>query len=375
MGAALFLYCLGTNTKREQNMSATTTEVESGTDNEQQQLAWVNQTPTTKLTGEFVDLIYSGDLSSRTAQNGTSFGVVMKNLRVDEGDLYRNQNKDGDALVIVDEDEGKRATDYRVADDGDEVEGRGQPSLTTIQAGDQTILTDRAGQSFEVGELSDDEVIVWYNGMSGQIIGRALDIHGRPFAEYKNDGYLVKGLLQVAEGWRNGNKGQMVRDGLGPRVARAPVPRPDLVGNEVSIEIGRWNGGRMYEATITDVDGEQVDMEYSSDFEENFESHEIGMHLHHGEGWQDKPANAQEPARQFNITVGGETNDDGFTAVQQNFITSVTTAVIEAGQRNADDAFMNGVAGLMDQHGVEGDADEIRAEINARLEQHFEDDE
>ncbi|UBF23230.1 hypothetical protein M1M34_gp103 [Haloarcula tailed virus 2] len=349
-------------------MSTQESEVEAAQDENEEQ-AWINQKPTTEISGVFKDIIYSGELSERAAQNGTSFGILFEDVEVENGELFRNQNKEDGAFVVVDEETGKRATDYRVVDLDDD-------KLNTAEVNGETFVTDRAGQTFEAGSIdsSDEDVIVWYNGMAGQVIARALDMNGRPFAEYKEDGYLVKGLLQVAEGWRDGNKGAMVKSGLGPRVARAPIPRDDHVDTRISIEIGRWNGGNMYEATVTDAEGDEIEMQYNGDADDVLDAHEYGMHLHHGDGWQDEPANAQKPARQFTgITADAVESEDGegFSPVQQNFISSVTDAVIETGLRNADDAFVNGVAGLMDQHGVTGDTAALTEEINNNVLAHY----
>ena len=346
---------------------ATTQDAEQ---DEEQESVWVNQAPTTTVSGVARELIYSGELSERVAQNGTSFGVLFTDFQVEDGELYRNQNKVDGGVTVVDEETGKRATDYRAVDLTDQ-------KISTTEINGETFVTDRAGQSFEsVEDLDgdDNEVIVWYNGMSGQVISRALDFNGRPFAEYKQDGYLLKGLYQVANGWRDGDKGDMVKSGLGPRVARAPLLREDVQDERISITIGRWNGGNMYEATVEDADGEELDMLYDENADDVLDEVEYGMHLHHGEGWQDEPANAQKPARSFDITadaVEGGDGDGELTPVEQNFVDNVTDAVIETGLRDADDAFTGGISGLMNQHGVDGDAAELRSIINDRVAEHY----
>lgn len=346
---------------------------------EQEDLAWTNQSPTTRISGTFEGVIYSGELSDREAQNSTSFGVVFSDPQVQNGELFVNQNKaDDGTFTVVDEETGKRATDYRVVDLTDD-------SVTQTEIQGETFVSDRAGQTFEsqtAAGFDESQVIVWYNGMAGQVIARALDFNGRPFAEYKRDGYLVKGLFQVAEGWRNGDKSSMAKNGLAPRVVRAPIPRADVLGDEISIEIGRWNGGRMYEATVTDSRGNELGMEYSENADDILEDSGFRMHLYHGEGFQDKPANAQEPARQFDITAtavdgveDGEDDSGGLTASQENFIQAASNAAIQAGMQNADDAFNGGIEGLMDQQNVTGDANTIGAEIQEIVDAHFGNDE
>lgn len=339
-------------------MSAKEAETEAENGEEREEYAWVNQTPTTGITGTPVELIYAGRIDSNEAQNGTSFGVVLTDVSVREGDLFRNADKpEGDLTIIEGDDGEKHATDYRVVDLDDE-------QTTTVNAGDQTFVTDRSGASYEpVDSIEEDKVIVWYNGMSGQILGRAFDFNGRPFAEYKDDGYLMKGLLQVPEGWRT-NRRACLDAGRKPRIARAPVLRDDVRGETVTITIGRYNGGRMYEAhaylgDTTDEDAE-LDMLYEEDADDVMAEQEYGMSLYHGTGWQDKPANAEAPTQGFDIQV--ETNEpaevDGLTDAQLAFVDSVVNA-LSGTDLTPDEAFNGGLSGLMEQHGVTGDEQEI----------------
>ena len=336
---------------------------EAAQDETREEFAWINQTPTTALTGTAVDIIYAGRLDSNEAQNGTSFGIVFEDVEVREGGLYRNNDKpEDDVTMVQDGDDEKHATDYRVVDTDDE-------GTTTVEMGGETFVTDRSGASFEpVDAVTEDKVIVWYNGMAGQIIARALDFNGRPFAEYKDDGYLMKGLLQVPEGWRS-NRRACLDAGHKPRIARAPVLRPEADGEQITITIGRYNGGRMYEAHVyegdtTDEDAE-FDMRYDDEADDVMEAQEYGMSLYHGDGWQDKPSNAEAPTSGFDIQV--ETSDDveteGLNAAQERFVQDVVDA-LEGTDLPPEEAFPSGgLGGLMETHGVEGDVDEIREAV------------
>ena len=339
-------------------MSANEAEMEAEQSEEREEFAWLNQTPTTAISGVPVDVIYAGRIDSNEAQNGTSFGIVLEDVEVEGGELYRNADKPEDDVTIIDGDDGeKHATDYRVVDTDDD-------GTTTVNVGGETFVTDRSGASYEPVESFDEgKVIAWYNGMSGQILGRAFDFNGRPFAEYKDDGYLMKGLFQVPSGWRT-NRRACLDAGRKPRVARAPVLRDDVKGERVTITIGRYNGGRMYEAhaylgTEQDEDAE-LDMLYDEDADDVMAEQEYGMSLYHGQGWQDKPANAEAPAQGFDIQV--QTNEpaevDGLTDSQLAFVDSVVNALSDT-DLTPDEAFNGGLAGLMEQHGVTGDVDEI----------------
>lgn len=329
---------------------------------EQVEQARVNQTPTTRVKGTPKTLVYAGDL--RAAQNGTSFGVVFDadSFSVVEGTLVRNSKKP-DGQVTIANDEGKRSTDYRVVDLNDE-------GTTTIEVGGETFVTDRAGNQYEVVDGVDDgdeEVIIWYNTVSGNRIGRILDFNGVPFAAYKEDGYLLKGLIQVSEEWRNANgarKKELKDAGLAPRVARFPVLRDDI--SEVEIEISRWNGGRMYEAHVFDADGEELEFKYDEgNADDVLSENNYTMSLEHGDGWQDKPANAQEQARTFNISIG-EPSEDGLTQTGENFVQSVVSA-LEGTELTPEQAFAGGIEGLMQDHNVTDDVTAVRAAVYERV--------
>lgn len=325
---------------------------------EREDFVWTNQGPGTKLTGTFEGLIYAGRLSPSEAQNGSSFGVVFTDVEVDEGTLYVNDAKPEEGFTVVDEDSGKRATDYRLMDPDDE---------KTTMLGDTGMISDRSGATYSPGEVAESTVIVWYNGLSGQRVGRTLDFHGIPFAEYKEDGYLNKGLFQVCADWRNGNRAELSRNGLAPRVARVPLAREGLLGERISVEMERK--GRAHYVHITDAEGEEVEMQYSDAADARLQEEGIEMLLHHGEGWQDRPANAEGPAPSFNIEVPtGDDNEYGLTPVADAFATDVASA-LEGTGHTPETAFeaAGGIAGLMEQHGVEADVEAVRAAIYDRV--------
>ncbi len=338
---------------------------------EREEFAWLNQTPTTALSGVPVGMIYAGSLSQHEEQNGTSFGIVLEDVEVTEGDLYRNADKPEDGFTKGDDE--KRATDYRVVDVDDR-------DTTTVNAGDQTFVTDRSGASFEPAESFDeDRVIAWYNGMSGQIIARTLDFNGRPYAEYKDDGYLMKGLFQFPAGWRN-DRSACLDAGRKPRVARVPILRPEADGERVTITIGRYNGGRMYEAHVYEGDTQdeeaEFDMRYAEDADDVLAEEGVSMSLYHGDGWQDRPANAEASADDFNIEVdaaGGVEDTDGLTSAQEAFVESTVNA-LEGTDLTPAEAFNGGLNGLMETHGVAGDVEEIREAIYANASHLNEDD-
>lgn len=337
-------------------MADTTQSQETDNDEEQrEEFAWASQQPTSAITGTFEGLIYSGQLNSDVAQNGTSFGVIFGNPEIDGGTLFRNEAKPSDDLVrsTLDEDQSS-PTDYRIVGTEDD----------SVTIRDGILFTqERNAATYEGADAFDeDSVIVWYNGVSGGRIGRVLDFNGLPFAEYKEDGYLVKGLVQVADGWREpSRRRELARSDRAPRVVRAPIPREDVIGEEITVEISRPENGQYYHATVLDADGEELEMVYNEDADEVIEEAEYRMHMHHGSGFADRPATAPpEFGIQPDNTDG--TAVDGLTVTQQAFVEQTAQALEQYGQ-TPEEAFNGGIAGLMQRHGVEGDSETIERAV------------
>lgn len=392
---------------------AATESADADTDEERIEYPWASQTPTTRVTGTVVDVFYAGQLDESTPQNDTSFGIVLEDPDVVGGQLYVNQAKpeDGTTADGVDDDQ-PRPTDYRIADPDDRD--------TTIANGAFVSGEDGPNTYDEADGFDEDRVIIWYNGLSGQRIGRVLDFNGQPFARWTDDGdYLVKGLLQPAEGWRDANsdrRSEMAQNGLAPRIARAPVFRErvnvtyDDEGDieeitvdedgelDAVIDMSRWNGGRAYEVHVFDaesfeaehgsldaeiprdsngiVDSEaEVTMRYQPLADEVLETVEYRMHMHTGDGWQDEPAAWEpEPASEVgNFGVSAETADsgsEGFSAEHEAFVEEIVGELQGSGM-TPEEAFSGGLAALIGKH--EGDftrvpdVGEVRREVYARL--------
>lgn len=346
--------------------------------------AQVTQHPLTIIEGEITDIMTGADLDGDTENNSSSFGIIIKNPSVPEGSIWQNSDvpegfgtvaEFNDALKVaingddldyvrgqevdddfietarervgdvldVDDFEGLdydehqiNGTDFKIADVDDR-----DSSIGYNQHGEQTGIDVGGGEfsSSEVDEFGVDSVMVWYGGMSGQFIGRALDYNGLPFARYTDDGYLVKGLYQAPIGWRSNDSEEYDRDVPSrndlkfdieryPRVARPPILRDDLEGRSF-IAVGRYNGGdglegwvgrsmdsytEVVEAIADDVGRDELpfdplDMKYEGDRPDErlneFANPDEVYTLYHGEGWQDEPDNAQS------ISADGDGGDNG----------------------------------------------------------------
>ena len=347
-------------------MTAQATQAEADTDDtteERQLLPWVQMTPTSRIGGVVEGIIYAGTLSEHEKDTGTSFGVILSDPEVIEGELFRNDDKDEDGLTIAEQsDEGdiiSRVTDYRVLDPED-------AAVNVVEVGGEMVATDghEVSNQYSPAETFDeDEVLVWFNGIAGQRIGRRLDFHGRPYAEYKADGYLNKGLLQFPEGWRN-NRSEALDAGHRPRVARAPILRDDVEGERIEISLGRWEGGRMYEAHVYDDDGEELETLFDKNADDVLNSAgESGfrMHPYHGDGFQDKPDNAENAS--FDIQVEhAQTDVEGLTPQQNRFVGEVVQA-LEGTDLEPDEAFNGGLAGLAERNDISGNLESIEEAV------------
>lgn len=371
-------------------------------DEEREEFPWVAQTPTTRIEGTPVDLIYPEQISSSVEHNGDSFAVVMKDPEVVIGSLWRNEEKpeDGTTAEVIDE-ETPRPTDYRLADRDD----RGM-STKEIR-GEEFLMSDEDGPDtyVEVDGFDEDHVLVWYNGLSGNRIGRTLDFNGRPFSRWTDEGYLIKGLYQAPEGWRENpsQRGEMAKAGDVPRVDRAPILRnrvaytTDDEGNrdgaelldepeELRLFIDIDREGRGYRGYVFDADAFEAEFDRETPLEElptddygNFEidaaldmpycpfadevleqaGYSMQMYTD-GDKWQDTPDDWQPTSTSevdsFGIGVETEGDSDSFpTPKQQQFVNEVVAELEEIHSAKGtsptpDDAFEGGVTGLIGKY-------------------------
>lgn len=339
--------------------------------------AQVTQHPTTIIEGDITDIV-TKEVDGSKENTDNSFGVVFEDPTVTAGTIWQNEDiPDGfvstseyndtvriavegtdndyvrgqevtdeaveqarerltEAGVDTDFEDASYGdlkidgTDYKVADSDDD-EARVQYN----RDGDETGIDVSGGEfkSTQVDDFEADAIMVWYGGMSGQRISRALDFNGMPFARFTDDGYLLKGLFQAPIGWRGEadveqfdnvpttDRSELAsaeeRGGLGrpPRVARPAILRDDLDGRTF-IALGRYNGGQMYEThvgealddydefveTLLDNDDvsdlfEEIELEYAQNADDvladNFDNPKEVYGLYHGDGWQQEPDNAQ----------------------------------------------------------------------------------
>jgi hypothetical protein len=403
-------------------MSAETQEAE--TEDEFVYHAQVTQHPHTIIEGDVTDIVTGADLDSNVENTGSNFGVIIKNPTVPEGTIWKNRNipdgfestseyndtlrvaiegtdinyirgrevteslveearsavteeVDGEWGELSYEEEKVDGTDYKIADPTDQ-----EASVQEIDG--NTLGIDVSGgvfESEEVEELS-DTIMVWYGGMSGQFLSRALDFNGLPFARYTEDGYLMKGLYQAPIGWRGDADVEQFdnvpttdrkelaqsqkRGGLGrpPRVARPPLLRDDIDGR-TAIELGRLNGGDMYEIHAIraledysdylndESEADEIDMRYDNAPEERlaeaFDNPDEIYTLYTGEGWQDTPDNAQNVTDNSGEDGGGSfdvdvSDDDGDevshpTDGEVEFAQMVSEQIAGTGADPRDDIF------------------------------------
>jgi hypothetical protein len=401
---------------------ATETTADETEAEQEEELAWAVQTPTTRLSGTPKEVIFSGDINGSIEQTGNSFGVVWEDPELVTGEIWENTER-GDTTADVVDDDTARPTDYRLADSTHE-------RINTMDVEGETFLTtgENGPNSYqETDTIEEDRLLVWYNGLTGQRIGRVLDFNGRPFARWvdNDDGssYLLKGLYQCADGWRDAKgseRGKMASSGKAPRVARAPILRNRVEYEEgegdesgsatlldeakdisVLVDMSDAPSGNGYRAHLFDADDfadefdavdadiprndagyvadeidSELDMPYSGLADEVLEQAEYGMNMYTGEGWQDEPS-AWEPqstseVESFGIAAddGDEQDDGGLSAEHEQFVTEVVGEVKGSGM-TPDEMFNGGLEGLIGKYSSNfstvPDADTIREAVYAEV--------
>lgn len=344
---------------------------EDTADEDRPQHAWASQTPETRIRGTVEEIIFAGQLGSSVEQPDDSFGVVLSGVETVIGTTFVNDVRDGEQVAEQIPEDAPRPTDYRFADEDDEDSTIVKGSLTTGEKGPNV---------YDPGEVAEDEIIVWYNGMSGQRVGRALDFNGMPFARYTDSGYLIKGLYQAAEGWRDASSAErsdLAGAGRAPRVVRAPILREDVAGSEVLIDVTRYDGGRGYELHVFDADEFEdefgdvttatdelprgrygLDVESEIEFrsvapeeaEETIEDAGYAMHMFEGPGWQDEPENADyEPPGSDEFDVSVETADEEDVEEQWDEFASMIASNLPDGL-SPDEAYTGGLESVIEKN-------------------------
>jgi hypothetical protein len=420
--------------------------------------AQVTQHPTTIVEGKITDIRTSATLDGDAEQTGHGFGVVIEDPTVEAGSIWKNtQIPDGfastteynDTLEIavgdsdyvrgqevtddaieaarerladyvddfdsVDlEEDTISGTDYKIADvddrDFNEHFNR-DGDLTGISVGGDE-FTAAAAEGFDA-----DSIMVWYGGMAGQFVGRALDFNGMPFARFTesdegDDPYLLKGLLQAPIGWRGDadveqydsvpttDRAELARDlDRKPRVTRPPVLR-DLE-DRTFIALGRYNGGNMHEVHLGRAVGgygpildaldadedptehfDEVDMRYDQSPEATlaaeFDNPGAVINLYTGEGWMDEPdgwsyGSTEDTGGSFDVSV--EMDEDEVehpTDEEIQFAQQIATKLEGTGATPEDEVFQAD-DGNVDLEGLVGanagnfsvtpDVDSIRQKI------------
>jgi len=357
---------------------------------EETEYPWATQTPHTRISGIPTGIIYSDRLGDDVQQNDTSYGLILKDAEVVIGSAWTNDEKgDGTMADVIGDDE-PRPTDYRIVDTGDE-------GTTTVEVDGETFVStgEKGPNTYAEGTVEDDEVLIWYNGGSGERISRVLDFNGRPYARWTDDEepYLVKGLYQPPEGYREADAGERRKMELDPRVVRAPILRQQVYvernddgdvietglldepnDQRVLIDVSRFMGGRAYEVHVFDADGfadefgaldaeiprtddgyakndidSELEMSYTPSADGVLEDAEYAMHMYTGDGWANEPEgwSANSTAEVDSFGISSDLGDDeGLSPSQEQFVNEVVGELKGTGL-TPKEAFDGGLGGLI----------------------------
>lgn len=386
-------------------------------DNDERELIpWAAHQPVSRISGVPTALIYMGEISGDVAQNDDSFAILFEDVEIVNGTIFENQERGDETGTVVDnidEDE-PRPTDFRFLDTED------MPRGSTMVDG--TLATGENGPNTydEVDEIDVDQLLVFYNGMSGSRVGRTLDFNGQNFAHYRSMGddrhYLVKGLYQAHPEWRGASSSErsdLAGDGLAPRVCRAPILRWQVEGGgedseaelleepdapRILIDVSQYKDTRGYElhifeeeafvdefgdktTPVDDIERGRYGIEAESELEYNsvrystadsiLEQAGYAMAMH--DEWEEPPQGwSLEYELEGDDTTFGVADEvvteDDFAAQKQNFASEVAQAL-----RDGDtptDTFPDGIEGLVDSKGdafyqepTDDDVAEIRESV------------
>lgn len=341
---------------------------ESGDDGEEREtLPYVGISPHTRVKGRIPEdrtrFFYGDTLSENDAQNDKRFGLVLEDPEVVRGTLFRNAEKPADGTMdeVIDEDS-SRATDYRIADEGDKSTTIVKESLTTDE---ESQVDGSTANVYDEDDFDEDEIVVWFNGLSGERLSRVLDFNGAPYASwYDNDdgtSWLQKGLYQVHPDWYDADsegRRDLKSEGKAPRVARLPILRTDVTGEEIVVDLSRFQGGRAYEVNVFDADDfdDEIGLEGeiprdSNEYVDDVES-QLGMagaserfedspnedqddvidefdrafYMYTGAGWQDEPGNWTPSYQDFEVDPG-TTDEDQVAAQYDTFAKQVADQI------------------------------------------------
>ena len=277
----------------------------------------VTQSPTTVITGTVEDIWFTGDIDAEE-QSG-DFGVRLSNPRVEEGDGEIIDGRDNDA-----------GTDYKVFDPN---QRDTQYSTVEIDGEEHTVGVESPNSSTYKGDFVDEfeeDMIDLYvgGGASNERLGRVLDVNGERSA-HAFDGEYSGGLIEFEPGSGEGE------GGVNTRVARPPVLRDDVEGEEITVLLAMreqveedYEGGGYW--ILINKDGEELTTQDGGVPEEyvNFEWHDQpqggffngGSTEESDSGWDDDAEEVIEETVDYIESEGGDVGvfDDLEGHVEQN---------------------------------------------------------
>jgi hypothetical protein len=340
-----------------------------------------NQSPTTRIEVTPEELFTPQSLDSDDAQNSDTFGLRVSNVESIIGETFVNAEKpDGEPIATVVDEDSTTPTDYRFADPSDSEASFDREG--NFQTDETSTVDGESANTYVEGDV-DGEAVVYYNGMSGNRLGRTLDFNGRPFARTTDDGYFTGGLYQIHSEWRDpSNRGQLAGDGKAPRMVRTPRLRDDVRNARILIDVTRYQGGRAYELHVFNADAfesefgskdhptseiprddyggldceSELEMPYHDNATDVIADEELWVAPYDGEGWEtvtDDSLPFDDGGSDFSVSTSvADDTDDTVDAEDQ--YTEITDLIVEtmedteaAHGKEPSEVFNGGIEGVL----------------------------
>ena len=212
--------------------------------------------PIAAVTGEIVDVGFTGDVFDEQNIRGEGFGgdfvFTLKNPSIERGALFeahgRRDAEDGLAKNLTDSDidiDGRTPTrDFRLVDEAVDGESYIDEVVKEVDGEYTDVGISIFGSDFIGGECDDltaaldatghDKIDVFVGGQAGRMMMSSIDATLNASAYFRDDGSMQAGMVEYPRDYGTNDWNPDAGSNY-PRAARRPVLHPEVEGNEVTL--------------------------------------------------------------------------------------------------------------------------------------------